>query len=245
MESWGKVLADSGGLKLWGNLQYLHLLSGIALSFGNRFNKSAAGFVLPASLQQLSFGYWLNQPILGGFWPTSALQQLSSGFSFNQPLAGVPPCGSCRSGSCLISALPEWFGRPLYGSDCHSAVILTRTWSESFGPLVCGSCRLDFRSIDPSAEACGRPLCSTCRSDGPSISPQPLLGRSLCASCRSGIRSINPSRGSRGLTPWSGCRSRIGLTSLSKMRFGRPLYESDRSGMDLGDCFSRPMLDGD
>ncbi len=58
------------------------------LSFGEYFNQPIAGVVWPASLQQLSFGKSFNQPIAGVVWPAS-LQQLSFGSNFNKPIAGV------------------------------------------------------------------------------------------------------------------------------------------------------------
>ncbi|CAN0363910.1 unnamed protein product, partial [Ectocarpus fasciculatus] len=58
------------------------------LSFGYYFNQSIVGAPWPASLHHLSFGDSFNQPIVGAPWPAS-LQQLSFGDSFNQPIFGV------------------------------------------------------------------------------------------------------------------------------------------------------------
>ncbi|CAN0347245.1 unnamed protein product, partial [Ectocarpus sp. 12 AP-2014] len=63
------------------------------LSFGDYFNQPIIGVAWPASLQRLSFGREFNQPIIGAVWPVS-LRQLSFGPMFNQPILGVmwPVC---------------------------------------------------------------------------------------------------------------------------------------------------------
>ncbi len=77
------------------------------LAVGSNFNQSIAGFVRPASRQQLSFG-WNSTSRLSESWPAplqeqtyfnqptavrvvcpAPLQELTFGWKFNQPIVGV------------------------------------------------------------------------------------------------------------------------------------------------------------
>ena len=88
-------------------LWWLHAVQ--ELTFGQFFNQPVVGVVWPPSLQQLSFGDCFNQPIVGIVWPTS-LQQLSFGQFFNQTVAGVvwPP-------SLEQLSLGQFFNKPVAG----------------------------------------------------------------------------------------------------------------------------------
>ena len=135
-ESYGQPLSGSCHLVgcLTGLLPELHgrLPCGSCRSI-IAFNRSIAGVVRPAFLQQLSFGGCFNQPIVGVTWPTSLrLLSLGHGASTSPSLElhGGVTCGTCFSGMASTSPSLELFGRPL----CRSYLSGHTSTSSSLEP---------------------------------------------------------------------------------------------------------------